>query len=55
MRQHPKATVEIPPGSRAVIAQPGGGGYGDPAERDPAAIAADREAGWLPPSEPASD
>ena len=48
-RQHPKATVEIPAGARALIALPGGGGYGDPAERDPAAVAADLEAGWITP------
>jgi N-methylhydantoinase B len=49
VRQHPKATVEIPAGARALIALPGGGGYGDPAERDPAAVAADLDAGWITP------
>lgn len=44
--QHPKATVEIPAGSRAHIALPGGGGYGDPAERDRAALDVDRTEGW---------
>src|SRR5207302_1473011 len=45
--QHPKATVEIPAGARATVALPGGGGYGDPAERDPAALADDLAQGWI--------
>jgi N-methylhydantoinase B len=45
--QHPKATVEIPSGSRALVALPGGGGYGEPRWRDPDAIAADLSAGWI--------
>jgi N-methylhydantoinase B/oxoprolinase/acetone carboxylase alpha subunit len=29
------------PGERVVLHTPGGGGFGDPAERDPAQVAAD--------------
>ncbi len=45
--QHSKATVEIPAGQTAIISLPGGGGYGDPRKRDPAAIAADLADGWI--------
>jgi N-methylhydantoinase B len=48
-RQHQKATVEIPPGARALISLPGGGGYGDPAERDPALVEADVADGSITP------
>ena len=49
VEQHPKTTVDLPPGSRSVISMPGGGGYGDPAERDPAAIARDVADGLITP------
>ena len=31
----------VPPGERLIIEMPGGGGFGDPAERDPELVAAD--------------
>jgi len=37
----------IGPGERVVILSAGGGGYGDPALRDPSAIAADIESGFV--------
>ena len=36
-----KGTQLIPPGERLVIETSGGGGMGDPSQRDPAAIARD--------------
>jgi N-methylhydantoinase B len=47
--QHQKATVELPPGALALIALPGGGGYGDPRERDRALVEADLADGWVTP------
>jgi len=40
-----KETTEIEPGDVAVIRTPGGGGYGDPTERDPERVLADIESG----------
>jgi N-methylhydantoinase B len=37
----------VPAGERVVLEFPGGAGYGDPAERDPAAVAAERQAGLV--------
>jgi N-methylhydantoinase B len=39
--------VELPAGARMLIEAAGGGGYGDPANRDPAARAADRREGYV--------
>jgi len=39
--------LPLPKGSRIRIQTGGGGGYGDPAERDPAAVAADLADGYL--------
>jgi N-methylhydantoinase B len=36
-----KGLQVVPPGQRLVVLTPGGGGLGDPAERDPARVAAD--------------
>jgi N-methylhydantoinase B len=47
--QHQKATVELPPGALALIALPGGGGYGDPRARDGGLIEADLADGWITP------
>ena len=40
-----KATVDVEAGTTVTVRTPGGGGYGDPAERDPAARARDRADG----------
>jgi N-methylhydantoinase B len=37
----------VPIGDRLVVHMPGGGGIGDPAQRDPAAVAADVKAGYV--------
>ena len=42
-----KGTRELEPGDVVRIATPGGGGFGDPADRDPAAVRHDVEAGLL--------
>ncbi|MFC4542514.1 hydantoinase B/oxoprolinase family protein [Halosolutus amylolyticus] len=40
-----KTTVDVAAGTTVTIRTPGGGGHGDPDDRDPAAIEADRVAG----------
>nr|WP_254538164.1 hydantoinase B/oxoprolinase family protein [Halomarina sp. BCD28] len=40
-----KTTVEVDAGTTVVVRTPGGGGYGDPADRDPAAVERDRADG----------
>ena len=42
-----KGTQTVPAGARVVIEMPGGGGLGDPAERDPRAVAEDCRAGLV--------
>ena len=42
-----KTTLTLAPGDVLSVQTPGGGGYGDPADRDPAAIAADLRAGVI--------
>jgi N-methylhydantoinase B len=42
----PKVTRKAEAGSRLLLVTAGGGGFGDPRERDPAAIEADHRAGW---------
>jgi N-methylhydantoinase B len=49
VEQHPKTTVELPPGSRAVVSLPGGGGYGDPRDRDRALVERDIADGYVTP------
>ena len=44
---HPKARYNLKPGSVIEILDAGGGGYGDPALRDPRAIAEDIEQGFV--------
>jgi N-methylhydantoinase B len=44
-----KAQHWLRPGDRVVLHTPGGGGYGDPRERDPALIAEDVAAGRVTP------
>ncbi|WP_049927976.1 hydantoinase B/oxoprolinase family protein [Halopiger goleimassiliensis] len=40
-----KTTVDVPAGTTVTVRTPGGGGHGDPAERDPAARERDRRDG----------
>jgi len=46
-RLNPKGWQHVPAGRRLVLQAPGGGGFGDPARRDPAARAADRRKGYV--------
>ena len=43
----PKGLQVVPAGDRLVIEMPGGGGLGDPRDRDPAAIARDVRLGYI--------
>lgn len=43
----PKGFQTVPAGDRLLVEMPGGGGYGDPAKRDPAKIARDRKLGLV--------
>ena len=47
-----KGYQEIPPARRLVVHTPGGGGYGDPRARAPAAAALDRRDGLAPAARP---
>ena len=42
-----KGVETVPAGARLVMELPGGGGFGDPAERDPAAAENDRRQGYV--------
>lgn len=42
-----KSKFAVPPGQTVRLAFPGGGGMGDPAERDPAAVERDRRLGYV--------
>jgi N-methylhydantoinase B len=42
-----KVTIVVPKGGRVSVQTPGGGGFGDPAERAPAATADDRRNGYV--------
>ena len=42
-----KGTQHVPAGERLILHTPGGGGFGDPHERDPLAVAADVTAGRI--------
>ncbi len=46
---HPKGRYVLAPGDRITTLEAGGGGYGDPAERAPDALAADLRAGYVTP------
>ena len=46
---HPKRQQRIPAGERLVLKLPGGGGYGDPLERDPELVCRDIEDGLVSP------
>jgi N-methylhydantoinase B len=45
-----KSTHDLPPGTTVSLRTPGGGGYGDPADRDLAAVARDLRLGKLSPA-----
>jgi N-methylhydantoinase B len=42
-----KGLAVVPPGDRLIVEMPGGGGMGDPKERDPAAVRRDVRLGYL--------
>ena len=42
-----KARIELAPGDRITMREAGGGGYGDPAERDAKAALVDRMSGYV--------
>ena len=44
---HPKRQQLIPAGERVILKLPGGGGYGDPLERDPELVRRDTEDGLI--------
>lgn len=46
-RMHGKGRQPVPEGARVMLAFPGGAGYGDPAARDPAAVARDLALGYI--------
>jgi len=50
-----KGEQDIPPDDRLWVETPGGGGYGDPAEREPALIEADLRSGLVTPESAARD
>jgi N-methylhydantoinase B len=47
----PKRQYILRQGDTVLLATPGGGGHGDPASRDEAALRADRAAGYIAPTE----
>lgn len=53
--RNPKLSNRLPEGTRYVLELPGGGGFYDPAERDPAAVAADVSEGLVSPERALSD
>ena len=46
---HAKGRIEVAPGARMTITEAGGGGFGNPKERDRAAIAQDLAEGYVTP------
>lgn len=44
------ANVQFQPGDRVLLWTPGGGGYGDPAKRDPAMVKEDVAEGYITPA-----
>jgi N-methylhydantoinase B len=46
-QRHPKERLVLPPGVEATIRLPGGGGHGDPVQRDPARVLADVVDGYV--------
>ncbi len=51
----PKAMVSVPAGSEVVMSLPGGGGHGDPRERDPALVLDDVADGLVTPERARED
>jgi N-methylhydantoinase B len=51
-RLNPKGWQHVPPGQRLVLHLPGGGGFGDPARRDPAARTLDRRREYVTGGKP---
>ena len=41
------ANITLEPGDRILLVTPGGGGYGDPAAREPGAVAEDVREGYV--------
>jgi N-methylhydantoinase B len=54
-RPHPKSRTTVAAGARLHMHYAGGGGYGDPAQRDPAALAEDIRNGYVTPEGAARD
>jgi len=52
---HPKRQQRIPAGERLVLKLPGGGGYGDPLERDPELVRRDVDDGLVSPEHALED
>jgi N-methylhydantoinase B len=48
-RPNPKARIDLESGQSIQLNTPGGGGYGDPFERDPERVLADVIAGYVTP------
>ncbi|WP_426955879.1 hydantoinase B/oxoprolinase family protein [Muricoccus radiodurans] len=46
-RPHPKSRTTVAPGRRVTLLYAGGGGFGNPRERDPDAVAADLKDGYV--------
>jgi len=46
-KPHPKSRTTVPSGTRLRMVYPGGGGYGDPKARDPAALEDDLRDGYV--------
>lgn len=46
-RPHPKSRTSVAPGRRVRLLYAGGGGFGDPRERDPEAVRADLRDGYI--------
>jgi N-methylhydantoinase B len=49
-RPHPKSRTTIQPGARLTMRYAGGGGYGDPRQRDPALVREDVRNGYVSPA-----
>ena len=52
---NPKLSIKLPPGTRYVLELPGGGGFFDPRERDPLAVAEDVAEGLVTPEAALTD